>query len=90
MDKITGSVGKNGVNQSQDVELIQKLLNGCNIPNEETPLDEDGLIGNKTISRIEAFQKKIVLLSKPDGRVDPDGRTFKKLLELSRIDKEAR
>lgn len=89
MDKITGSVGKNGVNQTQDVELIQKLLNGCDIPGEDIPLDEDGIIGNKTINRIEAFQKKIVLLSKPDGRVDPDGRTFKKLLELSRIDKEA-
>ncbi len=90
MDKITGSVGKNGVNQTQDVELIQKLLNGCDIPGEDIPLDEDGIIGNKTINRIEAFQKKIVLLSRPDGRVDPDGKTFKKLLELSRIEKEAR
>lgn len=86
MEKITASVGKNGKNHKQDVELIQTLLNGCDIPGEDTPLDVDGLVGNKTISRIEAFQTKLVLLPQADGRVDPNGKTFKTLLELSKKD----
>ena len=81
MDKITGSVGRSGVNNAVDVKLIQKLLNAQEIPGEVTRLTEDGKIGDKTISRIEAFQKKILKVFNPDGRVDPNGKTFKKLLE---------
>lgn len=86
MDKITASVGKNGKNIKQDVELIQTLLNGCDMPGEDTPLVVDGLVGNKTISRIEAFQTTRVLMPQAHGRVDPNGKTFKKLLELSKKD----
>ena len=81
MDKITGSVGRGGVNHATDVRLIQKLLNAQQIPGETTQLIVDGKIGDKTISRIVAFQKKILAMVNPDGRVDPNGRTFKKLLE---------
>jgi len=81
MDKITGSVGRSGVNRAADVTLIQKLLNAQKIPGETTQLIVDGKIGAKTISRIEAFQKNIMKMINPDGRVDPDGRTLKTLLE---------
>ena len=81
MDKITASVGRSGVNRAADVKLIQKLLNGQKIPGDIVHLKEDGKIGDKTISRIDAFQKKILKMVTPDGRVDPNGKTFKKLLE---------
>ncbi len=45
-----------------------------------TLLKVDGLVGNQTYSRIEDFQKKVLLMTKPDGRVDVNGRTFKKLV----------
>ena len=78
---ITGSVGRGGINRLTDVKLIQFLLNRYKIPGVITPLKVDGKVGNKTYSRIEDFQKKILNLSAPDGRVDVNGRTFKKLTE---------
>ncbi len=80
MNKIIASVGRNGTNYSADVVLVQKLLNVQKIPGGITPLKEDGIIGNKTISRIEHFQKDILNMVHPDGHIDPDGRTFKKLV----------
>jgi len=81
MNKIIASVGRNGTNHSADVVLVQKLLNIREIPGEITPLKVDGIIGNKTISRIESFQKKILKIEHPDGHIDPDGRTFKRLVD---------
>ncbi len=81
MNKIIASVGRNGTNHSADVVLVQKLLNAREIPGEITPLTEDGIIGNKTISRIESFQKKILKMGHPDGHIDPDGRIFKRLMD---------
>lgn len=80
MDKLIASVGQNGVNRSTDVVLIQKLLNAQKIPGEVIQLKVDGKMGNKTISSIEVFQKKILKMVHPDGRVDPNGRTFNKLV----------
>ncbi|SDU58510.1 glycoside hydrolase family protein [Desulfobacula phenolica] len=80
MNKIIGSVGRNGKNLPADVALIQKLLNAQKIPGQVTPLKVDGKMGSKTISRIEVFQKKILKMVLFDGRVDPDGRTFTKLV----------
>ena len=71
--KISASVGSNGTNRSADVVLIQKLLNAQKIIGEVTPLKVDGKVGNKTISRIEFFQKKILKMVRPDGCVDPKG-----------------
>lgn len=79
MEKISNSVGRDGINSKPDVLLVQELLNLNHIPGITSPLTEDGLIGNQTIARIEAFQKEAVLLAVPDGRVDPDGKTFIKL-----------
>ena len=76
MEKITGSVGRGGDNQTIDVSLIQKLLNSNHIPGETTPLEVDGIIS-------EAFQKNILFMTLPDGRVDPDGKTFNKLIAAS-------
>ncbi|MGD8784662.1 MAG: glycoside hydrolase family protein [Thioalkalispiraceae bacterium] len=78
---INASVGRDGVNYKRDVRLVQGLLNQYTIPRVTTPLKIDGVIGDRTIQRIETFQKKILHFARPDGRVDPDGRTINKLLK---------
>ena len=43
------------------------------------PLTVDGRIGSNTIAWIELFQKQIVKVINPDGRIDPGGKTFVQL-----------
>ena len=68
---ISGSVGKGGKNDAADVRVVQTLLN-----NHGNRLTVDGDCGAKSIAAIEKFQKEVVGLSKPDGRIDPGGRTW--------------
>jgi peptidoglycan L-alanyl-D-glutamate endopeptidase CwlK len=80
MAGITASVGKGGVNRRSDVEIIQKLINqniGRLTP--LAPLREDGAIGPNTIGAIEEFQRRVLRMQRPDGRVDPNGMTWQKL-----------
>ncbi len=80
MHSISASVGRGGSNQRGDVLTVQKLINQ-NIGS-ITPLRllaEDGRIGPMTIGAIEEFQRRVVRLSRPDGRVDPNGKTLKAL-----------
>ncbi len=71
---IARSVGRGGSNSQDDVKTVQILLN----LSANAALAEDGTIGPKTIAAIEAFQSKIGF-TKPDGRVDPAGKTLKQL-----------
>ena len=71
---ITASVGQGGKNIKADVIKVQNLLNKKN-----AKLAVDGSCGPKTIAAITAFQKQVVKLSKPDGRIDPNGTTWKAL-----------
>lgn len=78
MSRIEGSVGQDGDNHESDVRLVQGLLNRQDL----TPLSklaEDGRSGSQTIEAIRHFQGRNLGMQSPDGRVDPDGRTFKKL-----------
>lgn len=68
---ITASVGRQGANRSADVRLVQTLLNKNTTP----AIPVDGLIGVKTIIAIEAYQRKLGM-SKPDGLVEPGGKTI--------------
>jgi len=74
MSTISGSVGKGGANRPDDVRLVQELLNQSG-----RSVGTDGLIGPKTIAAIEAFQRSVVGMSNPDGRIDPGGKTFQAL-----------
>jgi len=74
------SVGTDGVNTKSDVRIIQAGLN--QVLQSDNPLVVDGLIGPATISAIDAFQRGAVGLTRPDGRVDPNGRTLRTLKEL--------
>lgn len=80
MIKITNSVGpkSKGPQFKTDVKNIQALINNLirlKIINYKT-LQEDGLIGKKTIDAIKLVQKNVVKMQKPDGVVDPRGRTL--------------
>jgi hypothetical protein len=81
MDGISASVGRKGANLPKDVKTIQKLLNIQKIPGVVVPLVVDGKIGPQSITRIELFQKRVIKIAAPDGRVDPDGRTLKALFK---------
>lgn len=71
---IMASVGRGGTNHKGDVRKIQKLLNAI-FP--ATPVDVDGLCKERTIRRIECFQRRF--MRSPDGRVDSGGRTLRRL-----------
>lgn len=74
---ISNSVGRNGRNVSSDVRTIQELINGhIGQLTPLRPLVVDGRIGSATIFAIEEFQRRVVHMSQPDGRVDVGGRTL--------------
>jgi hypothetical protein len=80
---ISGSVGSGGANASVDVETVQKLLNGTSSHHGLAPLlVPDGKCGPLTRSAIGQFQRRAVGMSNPDSRVDPGGKTLRKLVEL--------
>ncbi len=78
MLRVSGSVGESGTNRRADVILIQQLLNETIVGLNE-PLVVDGICGPKTISAILEYQRTVVGMNHPDGRVDPGGRTFRSL-----------
>lgn len=82
MSAIENSVGKNGVNKSSDVKLIQRLLNRKDP--DIFKLSPDGVIGPKTIKAIGRFQVQYVGMRGPDFRIDPGGRTLRKLTSTSK------
>ncbi len=81
---ISNSVGEGGVNKFADVTLVQKLLNialkklkESNLVFEHfAPLVEDGICGPKTKKAIVIFQRDVVKMKHPDGRIDPGGPTI--------------
>src|SRR5262245_61460605 len=79
MTLIKASVGRGGTNQADDVRLVQELLNKRR-PAAQKPLLVTGSIDSETIAAIENFQIRVVNVATPDGRIDPDGKTFKALL----------
>lgn len=77
---ITQAVGTGGKNNPEDVRAVQTLLNN-NLYRLTplAPLAVDGLIGPVTIGAIEEFQRRALGFARPDGRVDPEGRTLVEL-----------
>jgi putative chitinase len=74
---IARSVGRGGVNNSDDVKTIQVLLN-LNIYqiSPPTPIAENGICGVSTIAAIELFQRQVRRAARPDGKVDANGLTL--------------
>ena len=74
--KISASVEHKGINHPEDVKLIQNLLNTKN----NSKLVVDGIAGAKTKNAIAIFQRDIVKMPQPDGRVDVNMNTWKALI----------
>jgi peptidoglycan hydrolase-like protein with peptidoglycan-binding domain len=83
--RISASVGRGGVNRSNDVRIIQAALNKISPKSggPAKPLAEDGICGPKTIEAIQKFQLHHFGWQGADGRVDPDGPTLAKLNQLT-------
>lgn len=79
MATISASVGSGGTNKAADVLTVQTLLNRYLAAQEEPLLDACGTIDPDTILAIQAYQKDVVGIAAPDGRIDPGGRTWKAL-----------
>jgi Mannosyl-glycoprotein endo-beta-N-acetylglucosaminidase len=76
--RISASVGRKGVNRRDDVSTVQRLIND-RLPTPLRPLDVDGQCGSLTIDAIEEIQRRYLHMKSPDGRVDPNGATFRVL-----------
>lgn len=82
--RLSASVGRRGVNREPDVRRVQQLLNNV-VPESggpRTPLVVDGKAGHNTTDAIQQFQLHHFGWSIADGRVDPDGNTFQKLVSF--------
>lgn len=82
-EKIYQSVGNNGKNNSADVRVVQLLLNkNISLLKPHLPLKVDGDCGPITIGLIVEFQRRIMNMEKPDGKIDPGNKTFEKLIGI--------
>jgi hypothetical protein len=78
-------------NSPADVRVVQTLLRQAARARSDPGMDPrriDGLIskspgGSDTVKAIEAFQRKVVRIARPDGVVEPNGRTMRELLLAS-------
>lgn len=82
---IIKSVGRNGINNKDDVIFIQTALNNYAKKHSSNtfPLKVDGVCGAKTTQAIYNFQRNHVGIALPDSRVDPHGRTLRHLAASS-------
>ena len=75
MKTMVASVGHGGLNRTDDVRLVQELLNRHMQP-PQRPLVVDGVMSPRTIAAIEAFQRRVLNTHRPDGRIQPGDRTM--------------
>gem|GEM_PF-1763977 len=75
---LKGSVGKNGNNFVEDVLIVQKLLSNKTKP-PYALLTLNGICNSEMVATIERFQQEF--MQHPDGRIDPNGLSIKKLNE---------
>ena len=75
MNTIVASVGRGGLNRTDDVRLVQALLNR-HIQAPQRPLVVDGVMSPRTIVAIEAFQRRVVNMHRPQGRINPGDHTM--------------
>jgi len=76
---IGASVGRDAVNELADVIVVQHLLNDWLADIGQPPLPTTGNCGPLTLAAIESFQARVLGAARPDGRIDPGGRTWSAL-----------
>ena len=72
-NSLTGSVGAGGVNHADDVRMIYALFNKIL----SAPLPVSDQVSDELLRAIRDFQENF--LSRPDGRIDAGGRTWRRL-----------
>ena len=75
MKTIVASIGRGGLNRTDDVRLVQALLNR-HIQAPQRPLVIDGVMSARTSAAIAAFQRRVLNIHPPDGRINPGDRTM--------------
>jgi hypothetical protein len=88
MATLEGSVGHGGKNHHKDVRYVQEVLNkklpiALSKPVPITGMVDDDQTDDPTILAIEELQKKVLQVPKPDGRVDPGGKTLQLLMKAT-------
>lgn len=85
--KLIQSVGIGGANKPGDVKAVQTALNSLlSLIAPTRKLTVDGRLGSrpensKTVAAIKLFQSKVVNMVRPDGKIDANGRTHRKINE---------
>jgi hypothetical protein len=85
--KITQAVGLGGANNVNDVKTVQSGLNKLlKLIPPTKPLIVDGRLGSrpensKTVAAIRLFQSKVLNMLRPDGKIDTNARTHRKMNE---------
>jgi len=85
--KLIQSVGIGGANKPDDIKAVQTALNSLlSLITPTRKLTVDGRLGSrpensKTVAAIKLFQSKVVNMVRPDGKIDPNGRTHRKINE---------
>jgi len=82
--RILASVGTRGKNLPKDTKLVQALLNVYARQACRKTLSINGKCSDTTIASITHFQQHEVKLTRPDGRIDPHGRSFRMLRNVLR------
>jgi hypothetical protein len=78
-------VGRNGRNLPDDVKKVQELLNDLH---PSADVEVNGVCDDTMIQVIRKFQA--TFMSEIDGRVDPNGRTLRRLDLISQLDQTVR
>ncbi len=79
MPGLSASVGLGGANRAADVSQVQQLLDRFVARLDLPPLTADGDFGPRTEAAIKAFQREVVGMEHPDGRIDVGGHTWQAL-----------
>lgn len=76
---LKGSVGRGGENQATDLRKLGQFLYDKRAP---LSLVADVVNPGKNGAIIERYQKEVLGFSRPDGRIDPGGKTITAILEM--------
>lgn len=75
MQTIVASVGHGGLNRTEDVVLVQTLLNRHLQP-PQRPLAVDGVMSPRLVTAIVNFQRRVLHIGRPDGLIQPGDATM--------------
>ncbi len=83
MTEIKQAVGQGAPNDPTDVTVVQTMLAGIAPLFSSKPPPPDGRCTDALIASIKELQFRLVGQPKPDGRIDPGGKSWKKLVALA-------